>query len=153
MVLSLSSNYGANSGSWDDLLTRRSYEESEYFQTQSVNQVTRALRAAVRATRFEKDGIYDPERFVNIEEYAEKGIITGEYTEGGLYYRLGDLLNWAQKGWNYSSVEIDAEGYLTLYLENATNVPELKEDFERYFEKIRDRLNQEHNRYLKANKI
>lgn len=133
VVLIISSNYGVNSGSWDDLLTRRTYEESEYFQTQSVNQVTRALRAAVRATRFEENGVYDPERFVNIEEYANKGIITGEYDSEGLYYRLGDLLNWAQKGWNYSSVEIDAEGYLTLHLENATNASELKEDLEKYF--------------------
>lgn len=133
VVLIISSNYGVNSGSWDDLLTRRTYEESEYFQTQSVNQVTRALRAAVRATRFEENGVYDPQRFVNIEEYANKGIITGEYDSEGLYYRLGDLLNWAQKGWNYSSVEIDAEGYLTLHLENATNASELKEDLEKYF--------------------
>ncbi len=133
VVLIISSNYGVNSGSWDDLLTRRTYEESEYFQTQSVNQVTRALRAAVRATRFEENGVYDPERFVNIEEYANKGVITGEYDSEGLYYRLGDLLNWAQKGWNYSSVEIDAEGYLTLHLENATNASELKEDLEKYF--------------------
>lgn len=133
VVLIISSNYGVNSGSWDDLLTRRTYEESEYFQTQSVNQVTRALRAAVRATRFEENGVYDPERFVNIEAYANKGIITGEYDSEGLYYRLGDLLNWAQKGWNYSSVEIDAEGYLTLHLENATNASELKEDLEKYF--------------------
>ena len=133
VVLIISSNYGVNSGSWDDLLTRRTYEESEYFQTQSVNQVTRALRAAVRATRFEENGVYDPERFVNIEEYAIKGIITGEYDSEGLYYRLGDLLNWAQKGWNYSTVEIDAEGYLTLHLENATNASELKEDLEKYF--------------------
>ena len=133
VVLIISSNYGVNSGSWDDLLTRRTYEESEYFQTQSVNQVTRALRAAVRATRFEENGVYDPQRFVNIEEYANKGIITGEYDSEGLYYRLGDLLNWAQKGWDYSSVEIDAEGYLTLHLENATNASELKEDLEKYF--------------------
>ncbi len=133
VVLILSSNYGVNSGSWDDLLTRRTYEESEYFQTQSVNQVTRALRAAVRATRFEENGVYDPERFVDIAEYAEKGIITGEYDSEGLYYRLGDLLNWAQKGWDYSTVEIDAEGYLTLHLENASNVSELKEDLEKYF--------------------
>ena len=70
-VLILSSNYGANSGSWDDLLTHRTFEQSEYFQTQSVNQATRAIRAAVRATRFEENGVYDPQRFVNISEYAE----------------------------------------------------------------------------------
>ena len=77
-VLLLSSNYGVNSGSWNDLLTRRSYEQSEYFQTQSVNQATRAIRAAVRATRFEEDGVYNPHRFVNISEYAETGVITAE---------------------------------------------------------------------------
>ena len=110
VVVIMSSNYGVNSGSWDDLLRHRSYEQSEYFQTQSVNQTTRAIRAAARASRFEKNGIYDPNRLVNIKEYAEKGIITGNYEEQNLYYRLGDLLNWAQKGWDYSTVEIHSEG-------------------------------------------
>lgn len=132
-VLIMSSNYGVNSGSWDDLLTHRTYEQSEYFQTQSINQATRAIRAATRATRFEKNGVYDPKRFVNISEYAQKGVITGEYATEGLYYRLGDLLNWAQKGWSYSEVEIDAEGYLTFHLENEESATKLKEDLEKYF--------------------
>ena len=133
VVLIMTSNYGVNSGSWDDLLTHRTYEQSEYFRTQSVNQVTRAIRASTRATRFEENGVYDPQRFVNISEYAEKGIITGEYATEGLYYRLGDLLNWAQKGWSYSQVEIDSEGYLSFHLGNEENVTQLQEDLEKYF--------------------
>lgn len=133
VVLILSSNYGVNSGSWDDLLARRSYEKSEYFQTQSVNQATRAIRAAVRATRFEENGVYDPSRFVNISEYAKNGIITGKYDSEGLYYRLGDLLNWAQGGWSYSTVEIDSEGYLTFHADHTSNVTALQEDLEKYF--------------------
>ena len=126
VVVIMSSTYGVNSGSWDDLLRHRSYEQSEYFQTQSVNQATRAIRAAARASRFEKNGIYDPQRLVNITEYAEKGIITGEYDAQGLYYRLGDLLNWAQKGWDYSTVEIDSEGYLSFHLKGASEIEEME---------------------------
>ena len=133
VVLILSSNYGVNSGSWDDLLARRSYEKSEYFQTQSVNQATRAIRAAVRSTRFEENGVYDPNRFVNIAEYANKGIITGKYDSEGLYYRLGDLLTWAQAGWSYSTVEIDSQGYLTVLGNNTSGVASLQEDLEKYF--------------------
>ena len=133
VVLILSSNYGVNSGSWDDLLARRSYEKSEYFQTQSVNQATRAIRAAVRSTRFEENGVYDPSRFVNIAEYANKGIITGKYDSEGLYYRLGDLLTWAQAGWSYSTVEIDSQGYLTVLGNNTSGVASLQEDLEKYF--------------------
>ena len=133
VVLIMTSNYGVNSGSWDDLLRHRNYEQSEYFQTQSVNQTTRAIRAAARATRFEENGVYDPQRFVNISEYAEKGIITGKYDSEGLYYRLGDLLNWAQNGWSYSVVEIDEEGYLTFEFDHASGTDELKEDLEKYF--------------------
>lgn len=133
VVLIMTSNYGVNSGSWDDLLRHRNYEQSEYFQTQSVNQTTRAIRAAARATRFEENGVYDPQRFVNISEYAEKGVITGKYDSEGLYYRLGDLLNWAQKGWNYSTVEIDADGYLTFDFGSAFHANNLQEDLEKYF--------------------
>ena len=132
VVLMLSSSYGANSGSWDDLLTHRTYEQSDYFQTQSVNQATRAIRAAARSTRFEKNGVYNPERLVNISEYAENGLITGEYEKEGLYYRLGDLLSWAQNGWSYSTVEIDSEGYLTF--QQSENAPsDLQSDLEKYF--------------------
>ena len=133
VVLILSSNYGVNSGSWDDLLARRSYEKSEYFQTQSVNQATRAIRAAVRSTRFEENGAYDPSRFVNITEYANKGIISGKYDSEGLYYRLGDLLSWAQEGWSYSTVEIDSHGYLTVSGNASSGVEALREDLEKYF--------------------
>ena len=133
-VLILTSTYGVNNGSWDDLLTHRTYEQSEYFKTQSVNQTTRAIRAAVRATRFEKNGIYDPQRLVNISEYAEKGMITGIQQEGALYYRLGDLLNWAQRGWTYSEVEIDAQGYLTFHFDDESHLTNLKEDLELYFQ-------------------
>lgn len=131
VVLIMTSNYGVNSGSWDDLLRHRSYEQSEYFQTQSVNQATRAIRAVTRATRFEKDGVYDPDRLVNVSEYAQKGIITGENTKEGLYYRLGDLLNWAQKGWTYSTVSIDQEGLLTV--SGNSNDPVVKEELKNYF--------------------
>ena len=133
-VLILTSTYGVNNGSWDDLLTHRIYEQSEYFKTQSVNQTTRAIRAAVRATRFEKNGIYDPQRLVNISEYAEKGMITGVQQKGALYYRLGDLLNWAQRGWTYSEVEIDAQGYLTFHFNDESHLTNLKEDLELYFQ-------------------
>lgn len=133
VVLIMTANYGLNSGSWDDLLTHQRYEESEYFATQSYNQVTRAIRAAARATRFEEDGVYDPNRFVNIREYAEHGSIDGNYDGEGLYYRLGDLLAWAQEGWNYGQVEIDAEGYMTFQLPENSDGTELQEDLEKYF--------------------
>lgn len=133
VVLIMSSNYGVNDGSWKDLLTKRSYEQSDYFRTQSVNQATRAIRAVTRATRFEKNGTYDPQRFVNITEYAEKGIITGEYDSEGLYYRLGDLLEWAQSGSVYGSVQIDAEGYLSVYEDSTGKLSDFQTDLEKYF--------------------
>lgn len=132
-VLIMTKNYGVHSGSWEDLLSHRSYEDSDYFQTQSVNQANRAIRAAARATRFESDGVYDPDRFVNISAYAERGIITGEYDSEGLYYRLADLLNWAQSGWDYSELEIDSEGYMSFAAGTSESAQKLNEDLESYF--------------------
>lgn len=132
-VLIMTKNYGVHSGSWEDLLSHRSYEDSEYFQTQSVNQANRAIRAVTRATKFERDGVYDPNRFVNISVYAEKGIITGEYDSEGLYYRLGNLLNWAQSGWSYSELEIDPEGYMNFSAGTSESAQKLNEDLEKYF--------------------
>lgn len=133
-VILLTSNYGVNRGSWDDLLKHRTYEASDYFGTQSVNQATRAIRAATRATRFENQGIYDQDRLVNIREYAQHNVITGKKETEGLYYRLGDLLAWAQNGISYSSVEISSEGKITYLLENAPNTEELQNDLAQYFQ-------------------
>lgn len=133
VVLIMTGNYGVNSGSWEDLLNRQSYEQSDYFRTQSVNQVNRSIRAAARASRFEKDGNYAPERYVDISQYAKNGVIAGNSEGDGLYYRLGDLLTWSQNGWSYSIVEIDKEAYLTFHLENMPNEELIREELERYF--------------------
>lgn len=53
--------------------------------------------------KFETDGVYDPDRIVDIEEYARHQNIT-ENRKGGLTYRLHDLLQWAQQG-----IELDME--------------------------------------------
>ncbi len=127
IVLLFSLNYGVNSGSWEDLLSRKTYEQSDYFRTQSKNQITRAIRAASRATRFETMGQYDPNRLVDIEEYAQKRVISGEADTGSLCYRLGDLLKWAQAGWTYSLLEIDSEGNLSFDFENISNIYEIME--------------------------
>lgn len=132
-IILLTSNYGANRGSWDDLLKHRTYEASDYFHTQSVNQATRAIRAATRATRFERNGIYDPDRLVDIEQYAARRVITGESGGDGLYYRLGDLLDWAQQGFTYSSVTIYADGTISFALSEASDNEELRDDLEQYF--------------------
>lgn len=140
-VILLTKNYGVNRGSWDDLLKHRTYETSDYFQTQSVNQATRALRAATRATKFENHGVYDQNRLVNVQEYANKGKITENKDTEGLYYCLGDLLGWAQDGFSYSTVQIDVEGVISFQLEDAPNSEELQEDLETYFVKSNNEWN------------
>ncbi|MGN0335687.1 MAG: histidine kinase dimerization/phospho-acceptor domain-containing protein [Lachnospiraceae bacterium] len=127
IVLLFSVNYGMNSGSWEDLLERKSYEQSDYFRTQSKNQATRAIRAASRATRFESEGEYDPERIVNVELYVKEKVINDQIQADGLCYRLGDLLKWAQSGWTYSTLEIDSEGNLSFDFENISNIYEIIE--------------------------
>ncbi|WP_394925268.1 histidine kinase dimerization/phospho-acceptor domain-containing protein [uncultured Robinsoniella sp.] len=49
------------------------------------------------SNKFETDGFYDPDRIVDIEDYAQHKNISGT-SKGGLTYRLHDLLQWAQQG-------------------------------------------------------
>lgn len=121
MVFMFAAVFGSRHGSWKDLLNRKTYEQSDYFQSQSRNQVTRAIRAATRSTRFEKNGAYDPERMVNIQSYAEENRIDGTQDSTQLCYRLSDLLKWAKEGWSYSVLEIDREGNLTYNSENISS--------------------------------
>ena len=45
---------------------------------------------------FETDGKIDEDKLVDIQVYNNSETISGQ-NEGGLSYRLGDLLNWYQK--------------------------------------------------------
>ena len=44
---------------------------------------------------FETDGVYDPEKLVDVEEYTQ-GAKVGQGDEGTLSYKLGDLVSWGK---------------------------------------------------------
>ncbi len=64
--------------------------------------VCRRTGAAARSSRLEKDGAYDPDRIIRIQDYVEDGTIYDDMPESekgnGLCYRLGDLYQWSLKG-------------------------------------------------------
>ncbi len=86
-------------GGFGSLGNKDSFENTAFYQNEVEQQVYRCIRAASRESRFEKDGVYDPNLLVDIREYAEENVITNTYreddTEDGLYYRLGDLIDWS----------------------------------------------------------
>ena len=92
--------------------------ETAEFQEQAASSVYDALEAAVRDSRMEKDGQYDPQRIIRLRDYLDNGTIYDEMPEkekgNGICYRLGDLYQWSLKGTSYSD-DVLNESYKPLF--------------------------------------
>ena len=81
------------------------FENTAYFQREAREQIFRCVRAASRESRFEKNGVYDASLVLNIQEYAsENQILHTKPEDGGLCYKLTDLLNWSLDGCTYNTL-------------------------------------------------
>lgn len=81
------------------------FENTAYFQREAREQIFRCIRAASRESRFEKNGVYDASLVLNIQEYAEENqILHTKSEDGGLCYKLTDLLNWSLDGCEYNTL-------------------------------------------------
>ena len=75
---------------------RRPYEETDTFQGHMVSAIAEKLNMVDAAHLLETDGEYDPDKLIDVLEYAR----TEGYTDNdlsGLSYRLGDLVEWGRK--------------------------------------------------------
>ena len=109
---------GYGSETWKEILGGKNYVETAEFQEQAASSVYDALEAAVRDSRMEKDGQYDPQRIIRIRDYLDNGTIYDEMPEkekgNGICYRLGDLYQWSLKGTSYSD-DVLNESYKPLF--------------------------------------
>lgn len=80
------------------------YIESDLYKNQVCNEVSNLMEYLSGKCKFETNGVYNPERIVDIADYVKKDIITGEITHGIGYY-LKDLLAWEQEGIQYYGVD------------------------------------------------
>ena len=93
-----------NSSAWLEEENSSDYLESETYKNQVLNEVASLMTYLSGKCKFETNGLYDPDRIVDIADYVKKDIITGEITHGIGYY-LKDLLAWEQEGIEYYSVD------------------------------------------------
>lgn len=109
---------GYGSETWKEILGGKNYVETAEFQEQAASSVYDALEAAVRDSRMEKDGQYDPQRIIRLRDYLDNGTIYDEMQEkekgNGICYWLGDLYQWSLKGTSYSD-DVLNESYKPLF--------------------------------------
>ena len=109
---------GYGSETWKEILGGKNYVETVEFQEQAASSVYDALEAAVRDSRMEKDGQYDPQRIIRLRDYLDNGTIYDEMQEkekgNGICYWLGDLYQWSLKGTSYSD-DVLNESYKPLF--------------------------------------
>lgn len=100
LVLSVAvCTFFAGSSGFSLLGRDESFESTSYYQSEVLEQIYRCVRAASRESKFEKNGVYDSALLVDVEEYAQSSTVpAGDLSDGRLYYRLTDLLNWSLDG-------------------------------------------------------
>ena len=72
------------------------YLESATFEALFDSTVYNALSGVQAKSNFETNGVYDPDKLVDIANYYENNRIDGT-NEGGVAYKLGELLDWRKK--------------------------------------------------------
>lgn len=72
------------------------YEETDSFEDMMLSAMANMLAKAELVDKLETDGKYDPDKLVDIMEYAKTGKVTGKNSFGAAY-RIGDLVEWAEK--------------------------------------------------------
>lgn len=104
LSIAVSMFYVGNNG-FRALQEDETFENTAYFQGEVREQIHRCIRAASRESKFEKDGAYDASLVLNVQEYAsENQILHTKAEDGGLCYKLTDLLNWSLDGCEYSTL-------------------------------------------------
>lgn len=73
------------------------FEESEFFVDLMYSATNEMLSTYDRKDMLETDGKYDPDKLVDVMEYAKSGDITGENISG-LAYTVGELVEWGRRG-------------------------------------------------------
>lgn len=71
------------------------YEDTEKFAENLYGEVSSALYGRNYKQNFETDGVYNPEKIVDVVRYAKEDVIDGE-SLSGLSYKLGDLARWSE---------------------------------------------------------
>lgn len=71
----------------------KEYKDSDDFAARVKRYSARAAGEITARELFETDGVYNPDKPVDIEQYYNTGTL-GEENDGNLVYRLGDLLKW-----------------------------------------------------------
>ncbi len=78
-----------------------SFERTESYRNEVEEQIYRCVQAVSRESKFEKNGVYDTRLILDIREYVEDNkIIHTDAVDGGLYYKLTDLLSWFLDGYD-----------------------------------------------------
>ena len=75
---------------------KKPYEETDNFMSEMISAATMKIGRVEAADQLETDGKYDPDKLIDVLEYAGTEGYSEEHLSG-LEYRLGDLVDWGKR--------------------------------------------------------
>lgn len=92
-----------------NMIEGKAYVESEMY-SKALTEEIHALESHIDERRnFETAGVYNPNKIVDIGEFANRGIISDSVYESVGYY-LEDLVKWSQEGFSNTEIYVSADG-------------------------------------------
>ena len=98
------------------------YFDTEFFQNESMKEIKKLMYYCQLKNNFETDGFFDDSKIVDLKDYIENDVITGQM-RNKVAYSMRDLLDWGKAGLNYEN---------TVIMDNAGNESKVEAPIERY---------------------
>jgi signal transduction histidine kinase len=106
-----SNKYNFTMDIWEE---ERSFEDSSLFYNIFSVKMREIIRHAVISMQMETNGIFDPNKMINVTDYIYRRDTQATETLNG-DFTLSDLLTWGEDGLSQSQVIMDLEDFLTYF--------------------------------------
>lgn len=107
--LSVCFSYRGTSKGTGDMLEGKKFTDSDYYESLVEDKIYELSDYIHLCSIFETDGDYDPDKLISVEDYVKRNIAdtVKKTADGGIYYRVEDLIKWAKEGLVYENLEVD----------------------------------------------
>ena len=118
-IVLLSALFGRKMFDTNDILNQ-SFTDSGYFAEVFKETSQEIIKYVILKEQFEVNGVYDEDKEIDIVAYANGRIVAGQQMDGEngfwqrIQYRLGDLIKWADAGYEEDENGILVEAYTPL---------------------------------------
>lgn len=108
--LSVCFSYQGSTKGTGDMLEGKKFTDSDYYESLVEDKIYELSDYVHLCSIFETDGDYDPDKLISVEDYVKRNVVYAvkDAVDGGIYYRVEDLIKWGKEGLVYENLQVDS---------------------------------------------